>query len=230
MLRSKNVQRNFVAGLAAVLGLAVLPAALAGGGGNVLPPGAMPLGYTLADMAEAVALFTTNGNDPDFYPDTPFQVLFADPSTFAFNVVGDELLETGSNTITVMAGTYFYMPMFNIDDSPPILGTSPTSARDAVGYVFDPEQLGLEDAEVVVDGQATSIGPAWLAGPVRTAPLGDGGGTHIITLGVFLAPLSVGTHTVSLSGHYAGDLIEPVFGLPVFGGEFTYTVNVVPGR
>ena len=229
MMRNTTVRRHRAACVAAALVLVVLPAALAGGGGNVLPPGARPHGVTLADMARALALFTTNGNDPDFYPDTPFQVLFADPDSFEFNVVGDELLETGSNTFTVRPGTSFYMPLFNVDDSPPILGTFPTTARGAVGYVFDPEQLGLGDVEVVVDGRATAIGPAWLAGPVQTPPLGDGGGTHIITLGVFLTPLSVGTHTVSFSGRYTGDLIEPALGFPAFGGAFTYTVHVVPG-
>ena len=34
----------------------------------------------------------------------------------------------------------------------------------------------------------------------------------------------------SFSGRYTGDLIEPALGFPAFGGEFTYTVHVVPGR
>jgi hypothetical protein len=198
------------------------------GGGRVLPPNATPYGYTLADMARALALFTTSFNDPDFYPDTPFQILYADPDSFAFDVEGDTLVESGSNTITVKAGTAFYMPMFNIDDSPPILGNFPTTARAALGYVFNARQLGLEDVEVVVDGQTTDVGPGYLAGPITTPPLNDGGGTHIITLGVFIAPLSVGTHTVSFSGQYTGDLIGPVIGFPAFAGDFTYTVNVVP--
>jgi hypothetical protein len=210
---------------ATALSLSILVGPVVAG---VLPPNATPHGYSLADMARAVALFTTSFNDPDFYPDTPFQILYADASSFAFDVEGDTLIESGSNTITVKAGTAFYMPMFNIDDSPPIIGNFPTRSRDAAGYVFDEDQLGLEDAEVVVDGQATEIGAAYLVGPVRTPPLNDGGGTHIITLGVFIAPLSVGTHTISFSGEYTGDLVGPAVGSPNFAADFTYTVRVVP--
>jgi hypothetical protein len=206
-----------------------LPETLAGGGGKILPPHARPHGYTLEEMTSLVALFSTSGGDLQFYPSTPFQILFADPSTREFNVVDDALVESGSNTITVCPGTPFYMPMFNVTDSPPIFGTFPADASSAVSYVYDPAQLGLEDAQVVLDGATVSIGPAYLAGPVTTPPLNDGGGTHIITLGVFLSPLSVGTHTVSFSGQYAGDLIEPVVRFPVFGADFSYTVVVVPG-
>jgi len=196
--------------------------------GGILPPKAKPHGYTLADMARAVALFTTSGNDPDFYPDTPFQILFADPDSIGFEFDGDVLVQTGSNTFTVQAGTAFYMPMFNVDDSPPVFGNFPTTRSAAVSYVFDSDQLGLEDVEVVVDGEVKDIGPAHLVGPLETPPLNDGGGTHIITLGVFLPPLPVGTHTVSFSGQFAGDLISQVLGLDAVAGAFTYTVNVVP--
>jgi hypothetical protein len=179
-------------------------------------------------MAQAVALFTTSGNDPDFYPDTPFQILFADPDSFAFDLDGDVLTQTGSNTFTVKAGTAFYMPMFNADDSPPVLGNFPTTSSDAVDYVFGEDQFGLENVEVVIDGQATDIGQAYVVGPIETPPLNNGGGTHIITVGVFLPPLPVGTRTVSFSLQLTGDLITQALGLSAFGGEFTYTVNVVP--
>ena len=55
---------------------------LAARGGNVLPPRATPHGYSLDDMASALALFDTSGNDLQFYPKTPFQILFQDPSKF----------------------------------------------------------------------------------------------------------------------------------------------------
>ena len=48
-------------------------------GGNVLPPNASPYGYSLDDMAKALALFDTSGNDLSYYPKTPFQILYADP-------------------------------------------------------------------------------------------------------------------------------------------------------
>jgi len=196
--------------------------------GGILPPKAKPHGYSLADMAQAVALFTTSGNDSDFYPDTPFQILFFDPDSLAFDLDGDVLVQTGSNTFTVQAGTAFYMPMFNADDSPPVLGNFPTTSSDVVDYVFGEDQLGLENVEVVIDGQTTAIGQGYVVGPLDTPPLNNGGGTHIITVGVFLPPLPVGTHTVSFSLQLTGDVITQVFGLSAIAGEFTYTVNVMP--
>jgi hypothetical protein len=226
LIRRSATMKRFLSVAMALALLAGLVGPVVAGG--ILPPRAKPHGYTLADMARAVALFTTSGNDPDFYPDTPFQILFADPDSFAFELDGDTLVQTGSNTFTVKAGTPFYMPMFNADDSPPVFGNFPTTSGGAVDYVFDAEQFGLEDFEVVVDGQATDINEAYLVGPIQTPPLNEGGGTHIITLGVFLPPLPVGTHTVSFSGQLAGDLISQVLGFDALAGEFTYTVNVVP--
>jgi hypothetical protein len=49
-----------------------------------------------------------------------------------------------------------------------------------------------------------------------------------IRIGVFLTPLSAGTHTLSFSGELAGDLIKSALGLNGFAAAFTYTVNVVP--
>src|SRR4051794_24066192 len=40
---------------------------------KVLQPRAKVFGYSLDDMASAVANFSISGNDPAFYPDTPFQ-------------------------------------------------------------------------------------------------------------------------------------------------------------
>jgi hypothetical protein len=226
-MRCTTTLRAAVAILSLSLAVTLTPSARASGGA-VLPPDTRPHGLTLTDLAADLALFTTSFNNPQFYPNTPLQVLFADPNTIAFNVVGNALVESGSNTITVKAGTTFYMPLFNVDDSPPIVGNFPTDARSAVSYVFDDAQLGLDDVQVTVDGQTTNIGPAFLVGPIQTPPLNDGGGTHIITLGVFLSPLSVGTHTVSFTGHYDGALVGPAIGFPTLAGAFTYTVRVVP--
>lgn len=214
---------TFAMALALLAGLGGLAVA-----GGILSPKAKPHGYSLADMAQAVALFTTSGNDSDFYPDTPFQILFFDPDSLAFDLDGDVLVQTGSNTFTVQAGTAFYMPMFNADDSPPVLGNFPTTSSDVVDYVFGEDQLGLENVEVVIDGQTTAIGQGYVVGPLDTPPLNNGGGTHIITVGVFLPPLPVGTHTVSFSLQLTGDVITQVFGLSAIAGEFTYTVNVMP--
>jgi hypothetical protein len=45
-------------------------------GGQVLPSGARPQGYSLEDMARLVGQFTINGNNPNSVPKTPFRILF----------------------------------------------------------------------------------------------------------------------------------------------------------
>src|SRR5690242_7660223 len=58
----------------------VAPAARAGdNGGHVLPPTANFRGWSLDDMAQAVAIFSITGNDPAFEPDTPFQIIYRRP-------------------------------------------------------------------------------------------------------------------------------------------------------
>ena len=69
----------------------------------------------------------------------------------------------------------------------------------------------------------TPLPPSYLSGLI-TQPLPDGG-THIITLGVFLQPLSPGTHTVSINITLSGELIG---GSVSFGDS--YTVTVSPSR
>jgi hypothetical protein len=171
------------------LGLTTRPAYA--GGGEVLPPTAQPSDYSLVDMAGALAYFSTSGNDLTYYPNTPFQVLYVNP-------------QTGTNTFTVKAGTMFFVPVAFIDDSPPILGDFPTDASEVEDYVFSEEQLGAHDLAIVVDGQATSIGPEYVAGPVFALDLLDGGGAHYIQIGAFLSPLSKGKHTVTIRGTFDG--------------------------
>jgi hypothetical protein len=191
------------------------PAWAQSGGGTVLPATATPSGYSLADMAEELAFFDTSGNNLTFYPDTPFQILYADFSN-----------PTGANTFTVKTGTMFFVPLFALDDSRPIIGDFPRHAgADAQAYIFDDGQVGADDVEIEVDGVVTSIGPEYVAGPVVTPPLPDGGGTHLIQVGAFLSPLSKGTHTVTIRATLDGDALVALFGGP-FSFEFTYTVIV----
>jgi hypothetical protein len=65
------------------------------------------------------------------------------------------------------------------------------------------------------------IQPAWRLG--LTPPLPDGGGTHVITLGVFLTPLNKGSHTVSIKTRLDGSLISS---LNFIEGDLIYTVIV----
>jgi hypothetical protein len=207
--------KRFILGLAALALLLGSAGQVAAGGGKVMPAMARPLGYTLADMAEELAFFDTTGNNLAFYPDTPFQILYADFSN-----------PTGANTFTVKTGTKFFVPLLSIDDSPPIIGAFPANAADAKKYIFGDTQIGADNVEIEVDGVVTSIGPEYVAGPVVTPALPDGGGTHFIQVGAFLSPLSKGTHTVTVRGTFDGDALVAFLGSGI-SFEFTYTVIVV---
>jgi hypothetical protein len=200
---------------------------LAPGGGDVLPATANAHGYSLTDMAGATALFNTGGG-PSQLPNTPFQVLYVDPNTVTVNQVNGGLVVGGSNQFTVKPGTPFYVPLAYSDDSPPIVGSFPTTPQAAADYIFSHDQNGLVDAQIVVDGHATSIGAAYVAGPVHTSPLADGGGTHYIAVGALLTPMSPGVHTVTISGEFSGAAFQQTYGLAFEQFAFTYTVTVQP--
>jgi len=203
-------------------------AAQNGGGGVVLPAAATPHGFSLTDMTAATALFNTSNNDLSQYPQTPFQILFVDRSTQVFTPVDGGVVITGTNQFTVAANTYFFVPVAFIDDSPPILGTFPTDPSMVPNYVFGQDQLGTQNLQIIVDGRVTPIGSAYAAGPVQTPPLLDGGGTHIITVGAFLTPLTPGTHTVTIAGEFSGTLVQQATDLAFQQFSLTYTVTVTP--
>jgi hypothetical protein len=238
-----------VASLSILLGIVALPGpALAGlsgkiaspntsqQGGQVMPPSATPHGVSLRDMAANLAQFVTSGNSLPPPTTTPVQILFGNPPLM-FAVQGNGqgqtgLVETGMNIFRVSEGTMFYVPIASADDSPPVAGTFPASSSTVASYWFDSFQLGGTDS-IVVDGKTTSIGATYLVGPIKTSPLQDGGGTHIITMGVFLTPLSKGSHTVSIRTLFNGAAIGPFLtalvglpGLNFLEGEFIYTVIV----
>ncbi len=201
------------------------PSGAAAGGGRVLPPQARPFGYTLTDMAQEAALFTSTGNDPANYPDTPFQILFVDPATVEAEEVDGCLHVTGSNEFTTSVRTFYYVPIINFSDVPPIEGEFPTTPAEARAHFFDPDQLGGQ-FQIVVDGSSTAVGRQFVAGPV-TAPLESLGGSRITTVGVFLTPLRPGTHSVVIRGSLTGSGVEEHFGAECVTFEFTYTVHVV---
>jgi hypothetical protein len=205
---------------------AAASAAQHGRGGNVLPAATRPHGFSLTDMVGATALFNTSGNDLSRYPQTPFQILYVDRSTQTFTFVNGGLVVTGTNQFTVAAGTPFFVPVAFVDDSPPILGTFPTDPSTVANYVFAQDQVGMKDLRIIVDGRVTPIGSAYAAGPVQTPPLLDGGGSHIITVGAFLTPLSPGTHTVAIAGEFSGALFQQATGLTFEQFHLTYTVTV----
>jgi hypothetical protein len=199
------------------------------GGGQVLPPGARPLGYSLTDMTRLLAVFTAGGNDPRLYPETPFQVLYIASSSV--ESVDGGIKFTGTNTFPaapgrkLAPGTKFFVPIQNATDGPPVAGDFPNDEAGAIPYFFGPSQLGARDYEIVVDGAITPVGAGNLAGPVATPPLADGG-THIITLGVFLSPMTPGTHTVTIRGRLAGQAIGATYPFRFLAEDFTYIVTV----
>lgn len=187
---------------------AALPMQAFAGGGNVQPPKAKPLHYTLTDMAQAIAYFSVSLNTLPV-PPTPFQILYI----------------SATNIFEVKPGTHFFVPIAFITDSDPILGEFPVDARTSDEYFFDPEQLGGHDFEIEVDGKVTSLSPKYVAGPVSTPGLPDGG-SHFIQIGAFLTPLSKGTHTVKIRATFDGALLAPYFPGGVYAFEVIYTVIV----
>jgi hypothetical protein len=231
--------RAIAAGIAACIGfLTVAVPVRAGGGGNVMPPTAQPHGFSLTGIARLVAPFTASGNNPAFFPETPFQILFVDPATSHFEITDidhdglPELTGVGTNRFVVPTGTMFYVPIINADDTPPdgpFFPTTQTSRAGVIDYFFGQSQLGAEGMTIIVDGQATEIGPPYLS-DLLSFPSGlPSGATRYLTLGVFLTPLTPGTHTVTIRGKYAGDALPNRDGLDSFGEDITYTVDVVPG-
>ncbi len=191
----------------------------------VLPAHARPDGYSLRDMAKRVAQFTTSGNDPAAYPETPFQILYT--ATFDAQPEDGGVIVTGENTFMVDSRTAFYVPLQNATDSEPVVGNWPADHRAAVHYFFARAQLGGHHYRVTVDGSDATLGSAYLAGPVRVAHLADGTGHHIITLGAFIEPLPVGEHTVRITGRLAGQLLHrSPFELAFYAIDFTYHVTV----
>jgi hypothetical protein len=116
--------------------------------------------------------------------------------------------------------------VINADDSPPFPSPYPSNHHDAVLYMFDHQYYYGPNFQVTIDGHATTVGSQYVAGPVTTSPLPDGGGTHIITLGAFVRPLTPGTHTVSISGAVSGDGVQAAYGYSFTSEADTYTVHV----
>ena len=135
-----------VLAIALPLVVAVQVHAQGGGGGNVLPPGANSHGYSLDQMTKLMAFFDTSGNNPLYYPKTPFQILatpFGNPNNPTFTAItcpqppgGTGTSLTGGNTFVVKSGTPFFVPIWQFDDSPPYISPFPAKASEAGDYVF----------------------------------------------------------------------------------------------
>jgi hypothetical protein len=104
----------------------------------------------------------------------------------------------------------------------------------AADYVFGPTTFNAQGMEIIVDGKVTAVGAAFLGGPIQqnNPPLLDGGGTHLIQLGVFLTPMSVGTHTVEIKGEVGNSALFIAAAGAFLGDclaeDITYKLRVFP--
>jgi hypothetical protein len=181
-------------------------------GGNVLPAEARPHGFSLAEAAFATAYFNTGPRDSEsLLENFPFRMLYITPDY--------------SNSFSVSTGTMLYVPVIYSDDLDAAYWPYPdvTDPAAVAAYYFDPQQLGAEYIRIIVDGQATDLGPAYAVGVV-TPNLPDGGNNYTV-VAAFLTPLSKGTHTVAITARFSGTFIMNVFG-GVYEFEIPYTVEV----
>ena len=176
-------------------------------GGTVVPARAEPSGYSLDDAAAALAKFSDSGNDPMLLPSTPFQVIY----------------DNGSDAFNVKAGTRLFVPILSINDSPPEIGIYPSDKSGLAFYYFDPSQIGIETAQIEVDGNVTDIGADYIGAAFDVAL--PNGGSNYSELGAFLTPLTKGTHTITIRAAIGGDEFVQVYGSPI-AFELTYAVNV----
>jgi hypothetical protein len=202
MIRAHRIAVLFCATLTLLTAMAVSVSAA------VLPASATPLGYSLANLAQATAVYNTGiqANNPatPAPPNIPFQVVV--------------------NNTTVGLNTYLYLPIFVGDDSAPVDPAFPASitnqATDAA-YLDNVVKTGFNVSAflVQVDGQTTVLDDSYITG-VSTPTLLDGtpGGTHYIVSAAVIEPLGLGDHTVSFGGLINGQ--PQIFGSSV--------VTVVP--
>lgn len=169
--------------------------------GAVYPPNAIVRGYTLQDFVVPVSSFNQTGNtEMSLYPKTVVQVLYSpnNPDPFVVN-----------------PGTCFFVPLWGIDDSAPILAFDnifPATHEEAVYNFFSPDQCGARNFAIYVDGVKTDIGPAYLVGPETSSAPMPWGGTHVYMLCAFVNQMAKGNHTVRIVGGLYGPIIPYLFG------------------
>jgi hypothetical protein len=161
-------------------------------------------------MAKALAYFSSSDNNPDFLPKTPFQILY--------------LKKDQPNEFTVSPGTFFFVPFLFVSNAPPIVGNFPSDPKQGPNYIFSQEQFGAKFQIQVNDNLPISIPSSYVAGPVYTPGLLNGG-SQTIQIGVFLTPLSPGEHTITCRGTLSGKAFVDIATEPV-AFEFTYKVKV----
>lgn len=191
--------------------------------GRVLPPIFQPQGISLTQMAKKTAFFNT-GTREGTPPQTPFQILYIPTSSM-----------TNTNTFDVQHGKILYVPVLFNTNSEPVIGGAENfpatqNRRAVLNYFFGRKLLGVQYAEIIIDGVIYSLASDYLVQIDSAEPLADGSNRYQ-TIAGFISPLAKGTHTVEIRARITGEaLSEPPFDEFFPGGVFEfsviYTVNV----
>ena len=205
-----RMSRTIALTLTACLGLGASTLSLSAGSSQVLPPTATPYGWSIDDMAAAVANFSISGNNLAYYPNTPFQIIYRHPG----------------NAFTLKPGTFLFVKVIFIDDSAPVIGDWPVDKSGAGNYFFSRTALGAHDLQIEIDGRVFRLDdPGYIGGPVPTPDSPDGS-EHFIQTGAFVTPLAPGTHTLTIRGVLDGDAMLAATGGFPFATEITYSITV----
>lgn len=199
-------------------------------GNYVLPATAQPYGISLTQMLQKTAVFESGFIGG---PQQPVPQIPGPPPGPSF-----QILSSASTTYRVSSNTIFYVPVVTIDDSPAVTGCPqpgipgtpgcvgiwPANHNAALSYLYSAQKVGGHDMAITIDGARTTLSQSYLAGPV-SAPLVDGG-SNMLVVGAYVAPLPVGTHTVTISVVLDGPYIEITYGVPSFVFSQDYAVTV----
>ncbi len=188
-------------------------------GGQLISASEEPKGYSLTDAAAATAYFNTGPRTPGTLPeDFPFQILYIKPDN--------------DNTFTLKTGAMLYVPVITSDNRDSGAWPFPDVTDQAAvsAYYFSPDQLGAEYIRIIVDGRAIDLGPEYAVGAHMRPSRPDEGIYDYTVVAAFLAPLTKGTHTISIVSRFTGAFLQPypdyfpggVYAPP----QFDYTVIV----
>lgn len=191
---------------------------------SVLPPDVKVGAYTVQGAARAVSSsnLAAQACAQDLLPDLPFRNLCA-----AREVVrqGAGLVFRGERSVTVRPGRTLFTVLGEVTDGEPVIGTYPQTRAQARDYWFDEAQLGGSRGRVTVDGVTTTLGRQYVVGPYEVPELPDGG-TRVVAMGTFLAPLALGRHVVHKSVTLDGAALRATYGIDFIRVVDTFRVTV----
>lgn len=218
-------------------------------GGDVLSADSSPYGYTLDRMAREMAYFDITANQFG-YPATPFQILYVIPGHGSGIVTSNcangqsGFYFTDQEKFYVTEGVTYFVPLWTANDLPPVIGQFPTRKYQAAAYMFGSD-INAGGSRIIVDGRVTPVGPRYVGSvvgaggkldalytpePYYSAWYPNSPTFHLIQLGVFVAPLARGVHTVRIRGQLGNSqaFYDATGGLWCQEEDITYTVVVLP--